>query len=231
MLILKNKLTTAFNIFVDNGFRGLSNLLLKKTFPSGNWFLSWDQRVLLECSISKLSQLIPASTFKAKPISNHDARLLKGINDQSLVSINAAINRQEVCWIIEDQGKLVSYVWVSKDKFEVCSDTAFILPTNAFNYWWRDIYINPAYRGTGKINQHLASWFHSLNTAQASSLFCEISPDNIPSLISHQRNGFEKKGKLKMFCLLGFRIYHYATPENSRISYRFYPKNIYYASA
>lgn len=231
MLILKKKMATVLDIFSANGISGLSSMLLKKIFPSGNWFMSWDQRVLLECPTDSLSLLPPPNSFNAKPISAHDARLLEGINNQSLGSINAAINRQEVCWVIEDNGVLVSYVWISKNKIDVCSDTAFILPTNNLSYWWRDIYINPDYRGTGKINQHLSTWFHSLNTSQASNLFCEISPENLPSLISHQRNGFIVKGQLKMFCFLGFRTFHYSTSESTNISYRFYPKNIYYASA
>lgn len=229
MFILKKKITTVLNILSDKGILGLSSLLLKKVFPAGNWLLSWDKRVILECSTDSLSQLLPSSTLNAKPITADDARLLEGINDQSLKSINAAINRQEVCWVIEDQGVLVSYVWISKEKIKVCSDTAFILPADNLNYWWRDIYINPDYRGTGKITQHLTSWLHSLNTSETHNLFCEISPDNIPSLISHQRNGFVIKGQLKMFCLLGFRTFHYTTPESTRINYRFYPKNIYYA--
>ena len=226
---LIKKLTTARNILAQQGFLGLSSTLLKKVFPSGNYFLSWDTRILLECSTSKLAQLKSNPEFTAKILNASEARLLAGVNDQSLESINAAINRQEVCWAISEDNNLLSYVWISKNRTSVCSDTAFILPNIGLNYWWRDIYVAPEYRGTGKISQHLQSWFQSLTDTEGSSLYCEIDPKNMPSIISHERNGFIKKGTLRMLCVFGIRVFFFSTPETSKFSFRFYPKNIYYS--
>jgi len=226
---LIKKLTTARNILTQQGFLGLSNTFLKKLFPSGNYFLSWDSRILLECPTSKLEQLKPNPEFTAKMLNASEARLLAGVNNQSSKSIEAAINRQEICWTITKNNNVLSYVWISKDRISVCSDTAFILPNIGLNYWWRDIYVAPEYRGTGKISQHLQSWFQSLTAPEDSNLYCEIDPENTSSIISHQRNGFIKKGKLKMLCVFGVRVFFFSTSEMSKFSFRFYPKNIYYS--
>jgi len=226
---LIKKLTTARNILAQQGLVGLTNTLLKKVFPSGNYFLSWDTRILLECPTSKLARLKPNPEFTAKILSASEARLLVGVNNQSLKSIEAAINRHEVCWTISEKDNLLSYVWISKNRAPVCSDTAFILPNIGLNYWWRDIYVAPEYRGTGKISQHLQSWFQSLTDSESSSLYCEIAPENMPSIISHQRNGFIIKGKLRMLCIFGIRVFFFSTSETSKFSFRFYPKNIYYS--
>ncbi len=226
---LNQKLTTARLIFAQSGLSGLTQILLKKICPSGNYVFSWDNRVLLECPPIYLATLESTSTYHAKVFRDDEAHCLVGINNQSIKSVRAAIKRNEVCWALMEGEKLLSYVWISQKKSPICSDTAFLLPNVPENYWWRDIYITPEYRGTGKINEHLYHWFQSIENTGDNSLFCEISPDNTPSLIAHKRNGFTVIGTLKMICVLGCRFYYLSTPQTSDFSYRFYPRNIYYS--
>ena len=162
-------------------------------------------------------------------IHHPEVKILIGINGQTPKTIESAIKRNEACWVIMDKEILAAYVWISSKKIQVYSDTAYIIPEKALNYWWRDVYINPDYRGQGKLKELLSAWRNTLSLNHDANIYCEISPENKASIKSHKKNGFKELGLLSMVCILGFRVYHFSDSVYPRFSYRFYPKNIYYS--
>ena len=213
-------------IFKSAGLIAVSNTLLKKVFPSGNYFLSWDRRILLELASVNTK---PSDHPKASMLSSSKASMLIGINGQSLKSIESALKRNEKCWVILDNESLAAYVWISNKKIQVYSDTGYIFPVHTLNYWWRDVYVNPDYRGQGKLRELLSSWASSLDFNNDVNMYCEISPDNKASIKSHKKNGFKELGLLNMVCVLGFRMYYFSGGTYPKFSFRFYAKNIYYS--
>ena len=212
-------------ILQSAGLLAVIHTLFKKIFPSGNFLFSWDRRILLEL-------ISPDATCYTHPQASilvpRKASVLIGINGQSSKSIKSAIKRNEDCWVIMDEEILAAYVWISNKKIQAYSDTAYIFPVHTLNYWWRDVYVNPDYRGQGKLAELLSAWVSSLNFNRDASMYCEISPDNKASIKSHKKNGFKELGLLSMVCILGFRVYYFSGSTYPKFSYRFYPKNIYY---
>jgi len=225
-LMIIKKISTILMIFKSAGLLAVMHTLVKKIFPSGNYFLSWDRRILLE--------LAPVDTkYNAHPqacmLASSKASILIDINGQSLKSIESAIKRNETCWVIMDEDVIAAYVWISNNRIQAYSDTAYIFPVNTLNYWWRDVYVNTEYRGQGKLAELLSAWASSLNFNHDANMYCEISPDNKASIKSHKKNGFNELGLLSMVCILGFRVYYFSGSIYPKLSYRFYPKNIYYS--
>ncbi len=175
-------------ILKSAGLLGVAHTLLKKIFPSGNYFLSWDRRILFE---STLPDTKSNSNTQARVLASSDVMVLIGMNGQSFKSIESAIKRNEACWAIMDKEILAAYVWISTKKLQVHSDTGYIFPLNSLNYWWRDVYVNPDYRGQGKLNDLLSAWGKSIDANRDANMYCEISPDNEASIKAHKKNRFE----------------------------------------
>ena len=213
-------------IFKSAGLLAVIHTILKKIFPSGNYLLSWDRRILLKLTPPDAKC---DSQLQASILTSSKASMLIGTNGQSHKSIEIANKRNEGCWVIMDEDVLAAYVWISNNKIQVYSDTGYIFPVHTLNYWWRDVYVNPDYRGQGKLKDLFKAWASNLDLNNEGCLYCEISPDNKASMNSHKKNGFKELGELRMVCIFGLRVYYFMGNAYPKFSYRYYPKNIYYS--
>ena len=95
------------------------------------------------------------------------------------------------------------------------------------HYFWRDVYIKPAFRGQGRIQQIFFSWVRSLGKEGVVKVYTEVDPSNLPSLQAHRRLGFADIGSLFMLCVLGARFCFYRGPRFPSFQFRFLPYNLY----
>jgi len=218
-------------LWSELGPLGLLDRLLKRPFPSGNPWLSWDRRVLLEQQVTPTT---PLSSTQVRALSETEALHLVGENSLTHATIVAALRRGETCWRLDDADSLVAYAWVGSPDI-ISSDTGFrfVVPTGR-HYFWRDVYVCPQFRGQRRIEQLFQWWAASVvgegaGLRSAVWIFTEIDPSNVPSLRAHHRLGFVDVGSLTMFCVLGVRIYSFRSSHGHRFSCRFLPRNLYLA--
>ncbi len=208
-LMLK-KIKSSINILKKHGVKSFARTIVKKILPSNNPFLSWESRILFVCrpgSEKKIELSSVESSANMLPL--EDMNSLVGINGITQQTINNVLSNDECCWTIQQQGKIIAYVWISSRKQQIRSDTGYIIPIDKQlgAYWWRDLYVLPQYRGKQLVQNLFFSWLKSFSNQRTASLFTEVSPDNIPSIKVHRRLGFVECGKLTMWCFLGLRLY------------------------
>jgi L-amino acid N-acyltransferase YncA len=221
----KTKFQTALKVYKEKGFLSVINISLKKIMPSGNYFLSWDSRILL-----RNSPVSRSCGNLASCLSTAEVHTLVGLNGMTRKIINIATKRGEKCWVIHREGEVAAYVWISSAREKVMSDTGYYLtPREPPAYWWRDIYVAPRYRGRKLPKELFCAWVFSLKENERKDIYTEIEPTNLNSVRAHISLGFRKIGILYMVCVLGGRFYYLRSAEFPRFSFRFYPRNVYYS--
>jgi RimJ/RimL family protein N-acetyltransferase len=153
-----------------------------------------------------------------------------GVNGMSKKIIETAMRRGEKCWVILQKKEIAAYVWISSAREKVMSDTRYFLENQQdFSYWWRDVYVSPQYRGKRLLRELFSLWLSSLENSEIKDIYTEIDPINLRSIKAHAALGFKKVGTLYMLCILGARFYYVKNSNFSKISFRFYPRNVYYS--
>jgi len=236
--MLAKKIKTVVTIFNDKGLLSVINTAFKKIFPSGNWLLSWDRRLLLKCQFQKNDSAQdkgdPQTSdhpheYQVQRLNEQDALSLVGVNSMTKQAIEAALSRKEHCWCIYQQKIFMGYVWITDKKTNIVSDTGYLFPLNNESvYWWRDAYIMPEYRGQRIVLHLFKGWKKTINASLNDTIYTETDPQNIASIISHNRLGFEEIARLVTFCILGFRFYFLASDYFPKYCFRFYPNNTFY---
>lgn len=228
------KLARAAALWSKLGTWGLLTHVAKRIFPSGNFWLSWDRRTLFEQRVS-LDEAALAAKGVASAVLLTRAQCLDlvGVNHLSQASIEAALARGESCFCLREEQTVVGYVWVSSPSV-ITSDTGyrFPLPSQIQSdqrpvQWWRDVYVDPAFRGQGRIRQLYLSFLQSLGMSGSVMIYSEIDPSNTPSLHAHARLGFQSLGSIRFFCILGARFYFYRGSHFPAFQFRFAPRNLY----
>jgi len=221
----KNKLQVAWNLYKERGWLAVINVTFKKICPSGNYFLSWDSRILFHNTPVAKSCLNLAVC-----LSDDEVYSMIGVNYMKKKIIDTAINRGEKCWVIRCGEEVAAYVWIRDAREIVMSDTGYLLkPRGEFAYWWRDVYVAPDYRGQKLPLELFCSWFSSLKDNEKQDIYTEIDPANQHSVSVHLSLGFRKIVTLYMVCILGARFYYVKNSLLPRFSFRYYPRNVYYS--
>lgn len=235
---VSRKLARAAALWSKLGTWGLLAHVAKRVFPSGNFWLSWDRRTLfvlqakLDSSPDSVVRVAEGVT-PAVLLSPAQCLELSGVNHLSRASIEAALARGESCFCLREEQTVVGYVWVSSPSV-ITSDTGyrFPLPSQIESVehppqWWRDVYVDPAFRGQGRIQQLYRSFVQSLGTSGSVMIYSEIDPSNTPSLHAHARLGFQSLGSIGFFCILGARFYFCRGSHFPAFQFRFAPRNLY----
>jgi RimJ/RimL family protein N-acetyltransferase len=221
----KTKFQTACKVYKEKGLLSFINVSLKKIMPSGNYFLSWDSRILF-----RNSPVSRSCNNLAYCLSPGEVHALVGLNGMTRKIIDIATKRGEKCWVIRCEGEVAAYVWISSAREKVMSDTGYYLKSmQPLSYWWRDIYVAPGYRGRKLPRELFCAWVSSLKENERKDIYTEIDPGNLNSVRAHISLGFRKIGILYMVCVLGGRFYYLRSSELPRFSFRFYPRNVYYS--
>jgi GNAT superfamily N-acetyltransferase len=223
---IKTKLRVAWRIYKGRGFLSVMNVTLKKIFPSGNYFFSWDSRIFFR----KTPAAEPSCLNLAVCLCVDDVYSMVGVNYLNKKIIDTAIKRGEKCWVIRLGEEVAAYVWISGAREIIMSDTGYVLkPQEAFAYWWRDVYVAPEHRGQKLPMELFCSWFSSLTDNEKNDIYTEIDPANLHSVNAHLSLGFREIITLYMVCVFGARFYYVSNPILPGFSFRFYPRNVHYS--
>jgi len=221
----RTKLQVAWILYKERGLLSVINTAVKKIFPSGNYFLSWDSRILFHNT-----PVAGSCRDLAVCLSADEVYSMVGVNYMNEKIIDTAIKRGEKCWVIRFGEEVAAYVWIRGARGIVMSDTGYVLKSREeFSYWWRDVYVVPDYRGQRLPMELFCSWFSSLKDNEKKDIYTEIDPANLHSVNTHLSLGFRKIVTLYMVCVLGARFYYVRSSLLPRFAFRFYPRNVYYS--
>lgn len=221
---LSSKLKTFSKIYKTLGIKGVSSIIVGKIFPANNPYFAWESRYLFKYSIQKkITTLDSNNNFSVRKLSNIETFKLVNINGMTQMSIQNSLNDNQNCWAVFSENNIAGYVWISDLISVIHSDTGYLFPLKQHKkaYWWRDVYILPEYRGNRLVQILHNSWLNSLANTIEETLFTEISPKNIASLKVHTNIGFINFCHLKMWCILGLRIYWLRYNSKSSVSFRY----------
>jgi len=225
-----NKIKKIYAVFKANGLACLLRIVFKKIFPSNNPFLAWESRILFESipGTAKMKNYSP-NKYNVVKLRKDETKVLLGINGMTELSISNAEKQNENCWVVRDGNVIIAYVWISERKYKITSDTGYVLPINTIcgGYWWRDLYVITEYRGKRLVELLFQAWLLQFDQPREETLYTEVSPTNIPSIRVHRRLGFQDFTELKMYCVLGFRLYLLQSVKGSSLRVTFYPHWLY----
>lgn len=206
---IKEKYFSALNIHKERGTTGLIGYALKKIIPESNPYLSCDFRIIVRCDELKTYRV---PQFEVSSVDKYNKAEIIGATGQSAELVSKAFSRGESCFVIKDDNKVVSYVWVGPLSNSLVSDTGFEIIVNKLpGSWCRAMFVEPDYRLRGYPYHLLKFWKDSYKGKTVPSLYGEIHPSNSISRTAHQKLGFKEIGSLFCFSILGLRIYRYVT--------------------
>jgi hypothetical protein len=123
--------------------------------------------------------------------------------------LNEAIGKQDLCYAISTEGKIVSYGWYSQKPTKMQDDVYFYF-NNQYVYMYKGV-TKPEYRGKRLHAIGMASAMKSPQLISSKGMVSCVERQNLASLRSVYRMGYRRIGSIYMLNFLG-RHYNFSTP-------------------
>lgn len=119
------------------------------------------------------------------------------------------------CLIANAKNSVVGVVWISKDEYFI-EEQNYLLTLNKHSIFIWDGFITPKYRMKGVYIALLEQLIKILEHKQQSKIYCHIDYENIHSLNTHLRFGFQIKEEIVFFSIFSRILLHIIKDKNKK---------------
>jgi GNAT superfamily N-acetyltransferase len=183
------------------------------------WFIHINKLYILKRSANTVKRLRSYKSAVERVAGLVDSKAIAQCSGKSERKIRNRLENGDICFISEVDGAIAGYLWMSSATSYYEDTEGIIYITDEETSWLYDGFVTPEYRVKGIWVNLQYALIAYLQKEKKQCVVCSIEYDNVNSINTHLRFGYEPTHIVISICVLGLtvRCVNTLNPKRSRL--------------